>query len=185
MKRNANKNSHWFIWLCIGLGIGVTIGKLFDWGYFELSREVSVVDALNIFITIGLTLYIASVLEKRIKHKQFKSDLYVAKINEIEDHLHRVEMLVQDRKLQYQQISTISHIIGIAKNSLIKSILEIDDKKFDTINHTLKSKHQELKSLLTDRPIDRKDKSVTVQNNLVTYSPERIEEIVTVIYAIK
>ena len=95
MKGNVKINSHWFIWLIIGLGIGITIGRLLNWGYFELSREISVFDALNVFITIGLTLYIASVLEKRLKHEQFKSDLYVAKICEIENLLMQIENLIQ------------------------------------------------------------------------------------------
>lgn len=185
MKGKLGKNSHWFIWLIIGLGIGITIGRLFDWGYFVLSKEISVPDALNIFITIALTLYVANVLEKRLKREQFKSELYVDKICEIEQHLQKIEILVQEKNVQYQQINTLVHIIGIAKNSLIESIPEFDKESVDSVSNALKSKQRELKSLLTDRPIDKKDKSVIIRNNTVVYSSERIAEIITAIYSIK
>ena len=184
MKRNV-KNNNWLIWLIIGLGAGITIGRLLDWGYFELSKEVSIVDAINMFVTIGLTLYIASILDKRLKQEQFKSDLYVSKICEIENNLHKIEELLQNSEVLYQQINTIIHIVGIAKNSLIKSLSDNDNGSINTIGDTLKTKHKELKSLLTDRPIDKQDKSVVVKNNQVAYSSDRTSQIVTTIYALK
>ncbi len=185
MKRNVKNNNLWLIWLIIGLGIGITIGRLFDWGYFEISKELSIVDALNLFITIGLTLYIASILDKRLKQEQFKSDLFVSKICEIENNLHKIEELLQNSEVQYQQINTIIHIIGIAKNSLIESLSDNAKNSINTIGDTLKIKHKELKSLLTDRPIDKEDRSVIVKSNQVTYSSDRTSQIVTTIYAIK
>lgn len=183
MKEKTKSNKHWYVWLIIGLGIGITIGKLFNWGYFELSKEVSIVDALNIFITIGLTLYIARVLDKRLKQEQFKSDLYVAKICDIENHLNQLEELVQKNGVEYQQINLHVHIIGIAKNSLISSLSCFNN--MDSIDNNLKAKHKDFKSLLTDRPINKQDKSVVVKNNLITYSQERITEIIKLSYAIK
>ena len=185
MKKNMKRNNLWYIWLFVGLGIGITLGRLINWGYFELSKEISVADSLNIFITIGLTLYIANVLERRLKYERFKSDLYVAKICEIESNLLKIENLIQNKELQYQYVNTIVHTIGIAKNSLMNSILGLNKDTINSVNEALKSKHRELKSLLTNRPIDKSDKSVTVKNNLVTYSPERIVNIITCIYAIK
>lgn len=181
------KISNWIIWLVVGIGIGFTLGRLCDWGYFELSKEVSIVDALNIFITIGLTLYIASVLDKRLKREQFKSDLFIAKIEQIESLLIQIENLIQDKNIEYQKINTLVHIIGIAKNSLIDSISEDKGKhiRFDSINNNLKEKHKDLKSLLTDRPIEKNNLSVVVSDNKVTYSLERITNIVSKCYSIK
>ena len=48
-----------------------------------------------------------------------------------------------------------------------------------------KEKHKDLKSLLTDRPIEKKDLSVVVSDNKVTYSLERITNIVSKCYSIK
>lgn len=187
MKEKVKTRNNWFIWLIIGFGIGVTIGRLVDWGYFELSKEVSIIDALNIFITIGLTLYIASVLEKRLKSEQFKSDLYVAKINEIECQIKQIEELLLDNNIEYQKINTRVHVIALAKNSLMQSIysFQIGIEAIKEIDASLKNKHKEFKMLLTDRPIDKQDKSVVVKNNIVTYSSGRIAEIIAISYAIK
>ena len=187
MKEKVKTRNNWFIWLIIGFGIGVTIGRLVDWGYFELSKEVSVVDALNIFITIGLTLYIASVLEKRLKSEQFKSDLYVAKINEIECQIKQIEELLLDNSIEYQKINTRVHVIALAKNSLMQSLygFQMGIEAIKEIDSSLKTKHKEFKMLLTDRPIDKQDKSVIVKNNIVTYSSDRIAEIIAISYSIK
>lgn len=187
MKGKAKESNYWCVWLIIGLGLGITIGKLCNWGYFELSKEISIVDALNMFITIGLTLYIASVLDKRLKHEQFKSDLYVAKICEIEQQIKQIEDLLLKNEIEYQKINTRVHVIGLAKNSLMQSITDfpIGKDRIQSIDSILKSKHKEFKSLLTDRPIDKNDKSVIVEDDIVTYSSNRISEIVSVSYAIK
>ncbi len=183
--KSITKN--WWIWLLIGLGIGICLGKLFDWGYFVLNKEISIIEALNIFISIGLTIYIASVLEKRLKQEQFRSDLYVAKISEIEDILKQVEDLLMKNEIEYQQINTLIHVIGLAKNSLMKSLRDFNivEKSIQQIDEVLKSNHRELKSLLTDRPIDKTDKSVIVKNRTITYSSDRITNIIQVCYSIK
>ena len=186
MKGKTKINKHWYLWLSIGIGVGVVIGKLINWKYFEISKEISLVEFLNVFITIGLTLYIASILEKRLKQEQFKSDLYVAKICDIEHHLSQLEELVQNKDVPYQKINSHVHVIGIAKNSLIKSLSDVyKNEEIDIINNTITAKHKELKSLLTDRPIDKQDKSVIVKNNMITFSSGRISEIIALSYTIK
>lgn len=186
MKGKTKINKHWYLWLSSGIGVGVVIGKLINWKYFEISKEISLVEFLNVFITIGLTLYIASILEKRLKQEQFKSDLYVAKICDIEHHLSQLEELVQNKDVPYQKINSHVHVIGIAKNSLMKSLSDVYKKgEIDIINNTITAKHKELKSLLTDRPIDKQDKSVIVKNNMITFSSGRISEIIALSYTIK
>lgn len=180
-------NKYWWIWLLIGLCIGICVGKLFDWGFFVLNNEISIIEALNIFISIGLTIYIASVLEKRLKQEQFKSDLYVAKICEIEGILKQIEELIMKNDIEYQQINTLIHVIGLAKNSLMKSLIDFNntEESIQQIDEALKGNHKELKSLLTDRPIDKTDKSVIVKSNIITYSSDRITNIIQVCYSIK
>ena len=56
-------------------GAGMTLGKLFDWGYFTLSSEISISDALTMFITIGVAIYIANVLERDIQDNRNEKDL--------------------------------------------------------------------------------------------------------------
>lgn len=186
MKGKVERNKHWYLWLAIGIGIGIVVGKCINWKYFEISKEISLVEFLNVFITIGLTLYIASILEKRLKQEQFKSDLYVAKICDIERHLSRLEELVQDKEVPYQQINSHVHIVGSAKNSLFNTLSEAyKNDDVASINKNITAKHKEFKSLLTDRPIDKQDKSVIVKNNIITFSSDRISEIITLSYSIK
>lgn len=166
------------------LCIGMTLGKLLNWGYFELSKSISVIDALNVFITIGLTIYVARILDKRNRHEQFEIDLYVAKIEEIEKQIKSIEDLVQTKGVVFQQINTKIHVLNIAKNKLIDSINEYLKKKqysFDDI----KEKHKALKIYTTNTPIDNKDKSVVVKSGQATYSEERIAEIINVSYSLR
>ncbi len=186
MKGKTKINKLWYLWLLIGIGVGVVIGKLINWKYFEISKEINLVEILNVLITTGLTWYIASILGKRLKQEQFKSDLYVAKICDIEHHLSQLLELVQDENIPYGKIISHVHVVGIAKNSLIKSLSDIyKNRGIDTINDTMTTKYKELKSLLTDRPIDKQNKSVIVKNNMITFSPDRISEIIALSYTVK
>lgn len=180
-------NSNWVVWLIVGTGIGVGIGKFLSWPYFEFSKEINIVDFLNIFITIALTFYVARILNKRLKQEQFKSDLYTAKISEIENQLKQIENLLVDNKIEYQKINTIVHIIGLEKNALFASLTncQIVNDEFLKIKENLKTKHKDFKVLLTDRPINKQDISVIVKNNIISYSIDRIAEIVTTINLIK
>jgi hypothetical protein len=182
MKKNVKLNNLWVLFLLVLIRIGFTIDYIFNW--FDVNKEITIIETIDFLTTIFLTLYVASVLDKRLKQEQFKSDLYVNRICEIENYLHDIKDCIQNKEIPYQSINTKVHTINIANQSLIKSVKELNNLDIDKEDNELKSKYRELKNLLTDRPIDKEDKSVVVKNNLITYNSDRISLIIQVIYEI-
>lgn len=63
MPMKKNKIINIIIYIII-FSIGCCCGKLIDWGYFVLNKEISIIDAISLFLTIGCAIYISKVLEK-------------------------------------------------------------------------------------------------------------------------
>jgi hypothetical protein len=84
-------------------GLGATFGKLLNWGYFELSREISIIEAVTLFATLGLGLYITRVLEKKVQDVRLEKALYIAKVTEIETILRSIEVLFEEPVISYKK----------------------------------------------------------------------------------
>lgn len=179
-------NKQWLIYLAL-LGIGITIGDCIDIGYFDLDNSISVIEALTLFITVGLTWYIATILEKRTKNEQQESDLIVEQINEVVELLKEIDDLIRSNP-SYNEINMKIHCIGLVKQNIFEHLTKNTDNNQDVKNHenNFKEKLKELKDLLTNTPIDKKDSSrISVKNGIVNYTDVRIKEIVTEEYSFR
>src|ERR1035437_3968482 len=88
------------------LGIGVTLGKLTNWGYFEITKELKIIEALNLFFTVGVAIYIVKVLEKDVQNDRIEKDLYIAKVSEFESQLIIIENLIDENIISYSKVNT-------------------------------------------------------------------------------
>ena len=73
MPMKKNKIINIIIYIII-FSIGCCCGKLIDWGYFVLNKEISIIDAISLFLTIGCAIYISKVLEKEVQDVRIKVD---------------------------------------------------------------------------------------------------------------
>jgi hypothetical protein len=169
--------------------IGVTIGKLLNWGYFELVKEISIIDALTLFITIGLAIYVAKILEKEVQDVRIEKELYMAKITELEGILNNFETLIEEKEVIYSKINNRIHSCRIKKNSIFDSIkdslkqIEISD--IDSFEREITDKINSLKRLLTETPaVPSKTPELSVKRGIANYSTNRAIEICTEINAI-
>lgn len=171
--------------------IGLTIGKLFDWGYFELSKDISLIDAITLFVTIGLGLYITNILEKEVQNSRIQKDLYISKLGEIEEILSKIEDIVEENKPSYYKIVNKIHICGIKRNSIKIAIEESEiqvDKRLNDIDNCIRIRIRSLKKLLTqvsDNTQNDEQGDVFIEENIVYYSVARITEIHTQSHLLK
>ena len=178
----------WIVWIVI-FSIGITIGKLFDWGYFELVREISIIDALTLFATIGLAIYIVKVLEKEVQDVRIEKELYIAKITELESVLNSFENLLEEKEIFYSKINNRIHSCRIKKNSIFGNIRNnlkrITASEIDTFRQDITNKINSLKKLLTETPVvPTSTPELSVNNGIATFSTNRTIEICTEINAI-
>lgn len=179
-------NNQWLIYLAL-FGLGVTIGDCLDFGYFILDNNISVIDALTLFITVGLTWYIATILEKQSKNEQQKSDLIVEQIDEIVNLLKEIDTLVHSKKTSFTEIVLKTHCIGLIKQNIFDFLKNNNNKRtIVSYESRFKESQKKLKRLLTDTPIDRTDLTkMSVKKDVVKYTDIQKKEIVTAMYSFK
>ena len=159
-------------------GIGVTIGDIIEWGFFELDKSISIIDALTLFITLGVTWYIATVIDKQSKNKQIESELVIEQIREIETIIK--ELNVSTKPISLFEVNLAVHKISLVKNNIFKNISNED------LESEFKNGFKKVKDLLTNRPIDKNDKTkIAISKNMVNYSKIRVKEIITELYSFK
>lgn len=170
----------------LSLCIGITIGKLFNWNYFIISTELSIIDALNLFTTIGLALYITSVLERKIQTDRIEKDIISSKIAEIEESLTSIHEIIDDDPIKYIRVNSIMHRFGVTRNYLFKELNELNivtiSNTGENLDEIIKVEHLKLKRLLTETPIQQNGETeIKVTNGIAEYSDKRKTEINTAV----
>jgi hypothetical protein len=185
MKKKINE----IIVIIIIFSVGLTIGKLLNWGYFELSNEISIIDALTFFTTIGLAIYIAKILEKEVQDTRIEKELYIAKISELESLLLRIEGLVEDKDISINMVISRIHSCRVKKGVIFKHIRnnfkKINSEEVSVFEKEITKRINSLKRLLTETPIiPNNSPELSVKNGYATYATNRIIKIDTEINAI-
>lgn len=185
MRMKKKINNQWFVYFAI-FGIGVTIGDCINWGYFELDKSISIIDALTLFITVGITLYIATILDRKFKNEQQESDLIVEQISDVSALLKEIDALIR-KESSYNEVNLKIHCIGLVKQTLFEFMKRSNDKNsVDFFEKIFKEKQKKVKDLLTNTPIDKNDLSkISMKKGVVKYTDERIIEIITEIYSFR
>ena len=172
----------WVIYIVI-LCIGITIGDWIEYGFFELDKSISIIDALTLFVTVGLTWYIARILDKQSKNEQLEFDLFIKQLNDIEELQKDINELIR-KESSYEEINLKIHCVGLAKATLFDLLK--GKKNIKSYEDAFKEEQKKLKDLLTNTPIDQNDKSkISIKNGKVTYTEERQKEIITEIYSFR
>ncbi len=135
---------------------------------------------------MGITLYIATILDRQFKNEQQESDLIVEQISEVSALLKEIDALIR-KESSYNEVNLKIHCIGLAKQNLFEFLKKSYDKNsVDSFEKIFKEKQKKVKDLLTNTPIDKNDLSkISVKKGVVKYTDERIKEIVTEIYSFR
>lgn len=181
MKPMSKKASNILLGIII-LSIGICIGECIDYGYFELSKEVSIIEALSFFSTIGCAIYIAKILEKEVQDKRVEKDLYLKKIEQIEELLSAIEDAIDEEQPSYNRVVSLYSKCNIKRHKLISN-LKSQNSQFKNIDisaqeETMSLRFRLLKPLLTETSIKHKGKAdVVINKSKVKYSEARKVEI--------
>lgn len=174
----------------IVFSIGVVFGELLDWGYFELTKDISLIDALTLFTTLGIAIYITRTLEKEVNDGRIEKDLFLAKISEIELTLDRIEDIVEEKDCAYNKVNNRIHSCRKIKNVIFQSISDTfsqkTSSKLNAFEPEISSGLNSLKRLLTETPISESETpQITLENGRANYSMNRLLEIDVTINSIK
>lgn len=184
-KKKNNNNKQWITYIVI-LCIGITIGDCIEYGIFVLDKSISAIDAISLFVTVGMTWYIATILDKQLRNRQQESSLIVGQINEVEELLKEINILIK-RESSFNEITLKIHCVGLVKQNIFDYLMKQgDEKEVEKYEELFKKSIKDIKDLLTNTPIDKNDDSkITIKKGIVKYSDVRIKEISNEMYSFK
>lgn len=178
-KKNITKYILWIVIFCVG----ICIGKLLNWGYFTLSKEVSIIDAITLFVTVGCAIFIAKVLEKEVQDDRIEKDLFLSQASQLEFFLGEIEKNIESPDCLYSNIVNFYSSANKTRNKFFKRIdaHNIRLSKSQTLNEIkkeLENYFKSLKPLLTDTPVIQTDlPDIVVESGKIKYSESRLTEI--------
>ncbi|MCL2219097.1 MAG: hypothetical protein FWC23_01415 [Chitinispirillia bacterium] len=166
--------------ICIPIGILLTIG------HFDLSMQISIIDALTLLATVIMAFYVTTVLEKEVQDVRIQKELYIAKITELEQLLGSFETLLEEATVPYQKVNRRICLCRLKKHSIFKAIKgnfkQIKPKEFEGFEKDITDNINILRKLFTETSVvSVPTPDISMKNNILTYSQNRIEEILTVI----
>lgn len=175
MKRKRIINTIiYFLIFCVGC----CFGELIDWGYFILSKEISIIDALSLFLSIGCAIYIARVLEKDVQDDRIEKDMFISQVVNIETPL--IELSNKLNGSTYNDIISLYSKSNTTRHKLFKKIQTFKKSEFkvEEIRKTLDVGYKQLKPLLTDTAVvPDSTPDIEVKRGKITYSSQRVVEI--------
>lgn len=180
MLMNKKRKYEWVLFLIVFF-VGCCIGKLLNWGYFIIDKDISIIEAISLFISVGCALYIAKTIEKERESQRFEKDIFIEQLA-----LAEKPLLTLEEKIKIQ--STYNDIIHSFTSSKIKihKLFErldvyLDDtrkKKIIEYKKRISSNLNELKPLLTNTPIVQGGMpDIIMEEGNVHYSQQRQTEI--------
>ena len=159
MPMKKNKIINIIIYIII-FSIGCCCGKLIDWGYFVLNKEIS------------------KVLEKEVQDVRIEKEMFISQVENTESPL--VELGNKLNSTTYTEVISLYSKSNITRHKLFKKIDSFKKSEFkvDDIKEVLDTNYKRLKPLLTDTSVMSKSPpDIEVKRGKITYSPERIVEI--------
>lgn len=182
MHMNKRNIAKYILWITI-FSVGVCFGKFLNWGYFVLSKEISIIDAISLFVTVGCAIFIAKVLEKEVQDDRIEKDLFLNQINQLETFLAEIEKGIESSGTLYVSIVNSYSNANKTRYKFFKRIDEhcIHLSKNPTLKKTGKSldiSFKSLKPLLTETPvIQTETPDIIVKSGKIRYSESRLTEI--------
>ena len=149
-----------------------------DPDYKEEVEEISIIDAISLFLTIGCAIYISKVLEKEVQDVRIEKEMFISQVGNTESPL--VELGNKLNSTTYTEVISLYSKSNITRHKLFKKIDSFKKSEFkvDDIKEVLDTNYKRLKPLLTDTSVMPKSPpDIEVKRGKITYSPERIVEI--------
>ena len=136
-----------------------------------MAKEISIIDALSLFLSIGCAIYIARVLEKDVQDDRIEKDMFISQVVNIETPL--IELSNKLNGSTYNDIISLYSKSNITRHKLFNQIQTFKKSEFkvDEIKKTLDEGYKQLKPLLTDTAVVPKlDPDIEIKEGKITYS---------------
>lgn len=158
-----------------------------NWVTIKVDSSINILEAISLIVTALVAIYIARILEKDVQDKRIEKDMYLSKLEEIEDYLKLIEEIIEDKDaagISYKRVVNIQSKCRKRKNMIISHIIDSASHsqriKIQELDKDIKTEMTTLKKLLTDTPNKKsKNPDILIKNNIVSYNESRLTSIST------
>jgi hypothetical protein len=156
-----------------------------NWVAINVDPSINILEAISLIITALVAIYIARILEKDVQDKRIEKDMYLSKLEEVENYLKLIEEILEDKEsngIRYNSVVSVQAKCRKRKNMILTHILESANnsqkKKIQELDQEIKAEMTTLKKLLTDTPRKKcKNPDIVIKNGIVSYKESRLTSI--------
>jgi hypothetical protein len=131
---------------------GLIFQRLIDFSYFEISKEIDLVNVFSLLVTIWLAIIVATVIDKQRSNLRNEKDLIIKKVETIFEVVEIIQTNTNKGSFVYSDAASLIKRL----NTSLQTIYKVLDKtKLKIKNETklkFKSTIGELRDLLTNTP---------------------------------
>lgn len=184
--RNKRRNKQTLNLILIGtiiFSIGFISGKLTNWGYFTISKEISIAEAISIFLTIGVAIYITNVLERDLQDNRNEKDLLLRRTDEISNKINECLNTISSDTISFFKITHGIQRINLSIRYVFEAIIKLE---IESVESDLRDSYvgdiKRLRDLCTNTPIAQEENSepkpdIEIKDNKVFLSESRRSQV--------
>jgi len=182
-----------YVIAAISLGlivVGIWLGRLIvNFPIIELDRSIDFAEILNLILavaTLGIALYIASILDRKKKKEEYAFEFYSKKIQEIQSEVKQFLNILSEDELPFHIVNSRIKSISLSYLDLkeIMSFLEMEISEednqdiLDIIHHIKRLGTEEPSYKFKTKTIEYVDEiELEISDGKLTFLPSRIDKV--------
>lgn len=162
---------------------GIVIGKFFTFPFFEISKEIDLVNVSTILVTILLALLFTHYFDKQKTDYRIEKDIILKRVEEFYQIVEKMQNKCVTGNIPYSEAAFFCKRLYLSVKYLQRSILlchfSVDNNQIDSITKQIRN----LKDILTDttklniNEISDTDLPTEVKEGVINFNNEQINKI--------
>ncbi len=163
--------------------IGILIGKFLNFPYFEISKNIDLVNILSIIVTMLLAILITVFFDKQKSDNRVEKDLILRRVESIYEITNTLQKESVSGAIPYTDATSSIKRINTSIQSIYKIVTKCQFSIKDDIKILIKDAISDLRDILTDTPklaeeqIENSDLPIEVKNGVLKFNKQRINQI--------
>lgn len=166
------------ICLSISFALGILVGSSpkFVWDF-----HISFYSLVTFLITIGVTIYVARIIQRSTQYKVSQNQMLVSKVNDIDNLVKDIHAIIQSDGFSYKELIASFQILYLNAEWTIKGIYEICPQLNNKNCSSLLREIRKIQKISTYTPPEKASSEIYVSDDKVTYTQSKRDEVVKVL----
>jgi len=164
--------------------IGILTGKFVYFPYFEISKNIDLVNVTSIVVTVFLAVLISVFFDKQKSDNRIEKDLILRRVENVYEITNELQKESISGEILHAEAIFSAKRIYTSMQSIYKTVDKCQFSIKDDIKTSIQNTIVELKDILTYTPlkvtedqIEKSDLPIEIKEGIVKYSRQRINRI--------